>query len=138
MPVPFDYQNAFLEFDRFMVDARDLAGLATTNMAWNMVVGVLHTFRSRLSVKQALLFADVLPPVIRAIFVESWNVDSPLRGFASGAELLAEVRSVRSEHNFSPSNAISAVAGALRKHVDNEALDRVLSTLPAGSREFWA
>lgn len=63
MTLPFEYQNASLEFERFMVDARDLAGLSTTNMAWNMVVGVLHTFRKRLSIQEALRFADVLPPV---------------------------------------------------------------------------
>jgi len=138
MPVPFEYQNTSLEFERFMVDARDLAGLATTNMAWNMVVGVLHAFRSRLTVKQALLFADVLPPVVRAIFIENWNTDEPVRQFTAGTELLAQVRSVRPEHNFSPENAVAAVAQALRKHVDNEAFDRVLLTLPAGAKEFWA
>lgn len=138
MPVPFEYQNTSLDFERFMIDARDLAGLATTNMAWNMVVGVLHAFRSRLTVKQALLFADVLPPVVRAIFIENWNIDEPVRPFSGGIELLAQVRSVRPEHNFSPANAVEAVAEALRKHVDNEAFDRVLLVLPAGAKEFWA
>jgi len=50
MTLPFEYQNASLEFERFMVDARELAGLSSTNMAWNMVVGVLHTFRRRPSI----------------------------------------------------------------------------------------
>ena len=52
MTLPFEYQNASLDFERFLVDARDYADLATTNMAWNMVVGVLHTFRRRLTVNQ--------------------------------------------------------------------------------------
>ena len=138
MPVPLEYQNTSLDFERFMIDARDLAGLATTNMAWNMVVGVLHAFRSRLTAKQALLFADVLPPVVRAIFIENWNIDEPVRQFSGGTELLAQVRSVRPEHNFSPANAVEAVAEALRKHIDNEAFDRVLLALPAGAKEFWA
>lgn len=29
MTWPFEYQNASLEFERFMVDARDFAGLTT-------------------------------------------------------------------------------------------------------------
>jgi len=66
MPVPSEYQRASLDFDKFMVDARDIAGLATTNMAWNMVVSVLHTFRPRLDVRDAARFANVLPPILRA------------------------------------------------------------------------
>jgi len=33
MTIPSEYQRATIEFERFMVDARDEAGLATTNMA---------------------------------------------------------------------------------------------------------
>jgi uncharacterized protein (DUF2267 family) len=138
MTLPFEYQNASLQFDRFMIDARDLAGLHTTNMAWNMVVGVLRTFRRRLSVDQVLRFADLLPAVLRAIFIEDWHPCEPVPGFVSREELLAEVRAVRAAHNFSPPNAIAAVAQALRRQVDVTEFERVLSTLPAGAREFWA
>lgn len=138
MTLPFEYQNASLEFERFMIDAQDFAGLSTTNMAWNMVVGVLHTFRRRLTVDEALRFAGVLPPVLRAIFVEDWSPGEPIADFGTKEELLAEVRAVRAAHNFSPPNAVSAVAKALRKHVDVAALEHVLSTFPAGSREFWS
>lgn len=138
MTLPFEYQNASLEFERFMIDARDLAGLSTTNMAWNMVVGVLHTFRKRLSVDQALRFADVLPPVLRALFLEDWHPGVPLMDFGTEEELLAEVRSVRHEHNFSPPNAVAAVAAALRRHVDAESLERTLSGLPPGAQQYWS
>jgi uncharacterized protein (DUF2267 family) len=138
MTLPFEYQNASLEFERFMIDARDLAGLSTTNMAWNMVVGVLHTFRKRLSVDQALRFADVLPPVLRALFVEDWHPSEPLVDFGTEEELLAEVRSVRHEHNFSPPNAVAAVAAALRRHVDVDSLERALSGLPPGAQRYWS
>ena len=137
MTLPFAYQNASLEFERFMVDARDLAGLATTNMAWNMVVGVLHTFRKRLTLAQGIRFATVLPPVLRAAFVEDWDPDQPVLDFGPESKLLDEVRSVRHEHNFSPDNAIRAVATALRRHVDQPSLDRALSQLPAGAALYW-
>lgn len=138
MPIPSDYQRASLDFERFMVDARDAAGLATTNMAWNMVVGVLYTFRRRLSVAEALRFADVLPPVLRAIFVSEWQPDAEPLPFADRAALTREVRSLRPAHNFSPDDAIRAVAQALRRQVDEAALERVLATLPPGAREYWA
>ena len=134
MPIPSDYQRASLDFERFMVDARDAAGLATTNMAWNMVVGVLHTFRRRLSVAEALRFADVL----RAIFVSEWQPEAAPPPFADRAALTREVRALRAAHNFSPDEAIRAVAQALRRQVDEAALERVLATLPPGAREYWA
>jgi uncharacterized protein (DUF2267 family) len=138
MTIPSEYQRASLDFERFMIDARDLAGLATTNMAWNMVVGVLQTFRRRLPVRDALRFASVLPPVLRAIFVADWNMDEPPVPFGDRAAMTREVQALRAAHNFSPDTAIHAVAGALRRHVDAAALDGVLATLPAAARDYWA
>ena len=138
MPPPFEYQNASMRFDQFLVDARDNAGLATTNMAWNMVVGVLHTFRRRLSAKQVLQFGAALPPVVRALYLEGWDLDSMPVPFASRSQLLSEVRAVRHRHNFSPENAIQAVAAALRKNVDLAAFEQALSLLPSEAQAYWA
>lgn len=137
MPPPFEYQNASLQFDKFLLDARNCAGLATTNMAWNMVVGVLHAFRSRLGPKQVALFSSALPPVVRALFIEGWDPDQEVLAFQSDDSLLDEVRSVRREHNFSPDNSIEAVATALRMNLDEQAFDRVLGQLPEGAKYYW-
>lgn len=137
MPIPAEYQRASVEFEKFMVDARDISGLATTNMAYNMVVGVLHAFRRRLSLKDALRFADVLPPVVRAIFVSGWNPDEPQVDFSDRASMTNEVRALRKEHNFSPESAIRDVAQALRRNVDQVEFDRLLAQLPPDAREFW-
>ena len=137
MTLPFEYQNASLDFERFLVDARDYAGLATTNMAWNMVVGVLHTFRRRLTVKQVIKFSMVLPPVIRSLFLEQWNPDQEVAAFGTEEQLLAEVRSIRPEHNFSPQSAIPAVAKALRNRVEQAEFARALAELPPEAAQFW-
>lgn len=137
MPIPAEYQRASLDFERFMLDARDISGLTTTNMAWNMVVGVLHTFRRRLSVKDALRFANVLPPVLRAIFVADWNTEEPQLAFGDRVTMTREVQALRAAHNFAPDTAIRDVAQALRRHVDEAELERVLQTLPEGARDYW-
>ena len=137
MPLPFEYQNASRQFDQFMIESRDNAGLATTNMSWNMVVGVLHCFRSRLSIEQALLFADALPPVVRAIFVENWNPALPRKEFGTYASMLADVRSVRSQHNFSTENAIPAVAAALCNNIDMVTFLHALKQLPPEAQKYW-
>lgn len=137
MTLPFEYQNPTLQFERFMVDARDCAGLPTTNMAWNMVVGVLHAFRDRLTVRQALAFAAVLPPMIRALFIEDWDPEQDVQPFGGPDDWLADVRAVRPAHNFSPPDAVASVAGALRKHVDASAFEAVFAHLPAEARRYW-
>jgi len=137
MPIPPEYQHASIEFEKFMVDARDISGLNTTSMAYNMVVGVLLTFRRRLTLKDALRFANILPPVIRAIFVSDWDSEQPKLEFTDRESMTKEVQSLRREHNFSPDSAIHDVALAVRRHVNLQDFDHLLSTLPVGAREFW-
>jgi uncharacterized protein (DUF2267 family) len=137
MTLPSEYQRASLDFDKFMVDARDISGLTTTNMAWNMVVGVLHTFRRRLDVRDTARFANALPPVLRAIFVADCNTDEPRLPFNDRAAMTKEVQALRAAHNFAPDTAIHDVAVALRRNIDEEDFDRVLAALPEGAVEFW-
>jgi len=109
----------------------------SNNMAWNMVVGVLHAFRWRLSVHQALSFATVLPPMVRALFIEDWDLAQAPRPFGEAADWLLDVRSVRHRHNFSPPDAVASVATALRRHVDEVAFEGILANLPPQARLYW-
>jgi uncharacterized protein (DUF2267 family) len=137
MPVPPEYRRASIEFEQFLLDAREAADLTTTNQTYTMVQGVLQAFRRRLTISEAIHFAGVLPPVLRAIFVADWDVDEPRRSFGDRAEMIREVQSLRSDHNFAPDAAIQAVAIALRKNIDTARFDGALQTLPAAAREFW-
>jgi len=127
-----------VDFEKFMVAARDAAGLATTNMAWNMVVGVLQVFRRRMSTDQVLRLADQLPPVVRALFLEHWNPSGPASPIGSREALLEEVRSVRPDHNFSTETALESVGQGLRAVLPDDAFNRVLDTLPSGLRCYWS
>jgi uncharacterized protein (DUF2267 family) len=137
MPVPAEYQLATDDFYKLLTDARDSAGLTTTNQAYTMVQGVLQVFRSRLEVSEAIRFLSVLPVGVRALFVAGWDVNQPKRPFEDRAVMTKEVRALRPEHNFAPETAIRDVATALRRNLDEAAFDRVLATLPRGAKEFW-
>jgi uncharacterized protein (DUF2267 family) len=137
MPVPPEYQRASQHFEKFMLDVCDASGLNTTHMAYNMVVGVLHAFRRRLSIKDALRFANALPPVLRALFVADWDADQPQLPFEDIATMTKEVKSLRAAHNFSPDTAIHGVAVALRRNVNESDFDQLLSIFPRGARAFW-
>lgn len=137
MPVPIEYKRASMDFEQFMLDAREISGLATTHQTYTMVQGVFQAFRRRLDVKQAILFANVLPPVLRALFVADWDLDEPRRPFEDRAIMTREVQSLRPDHNFAPESSIGSVATALRRNIDPVALDRVLAGLPTGAQDFW-
>lgn len=137
MTMPMEYRQGSADFERFILDARDLAGLQTTNQAYTMVQAVLQTFRRRLDIEDAILFADILPPVIRAIFVAEWDLEEPRLPFSGRITMTREVQALRPDHNVSPDSAIADVAGALRRNIDEAKLDRVLARLPAGAADFW-
>lgn len=137
MPLPMEFQHASDDFERFLGEARDRADLATRNQAWTMVEGVFRVFRRRLSVAEGLRFADALPPLLRALFVTEWDIDTPPVPFASREAMTREVQSLRPHHNFSPDTSIGDVAIALRRAVAVGAFDRVLADLPEGAVAFW-
>lgn len=137
MTMPMEYERASQEFEQFMRDALDASELTTRHQVYTMVQGVFQAFRRRLDFRDAVRFANVLSPILRAIFVADWNVDEPKRPFESRYLMTKDVQSLRGEHNFSPETAIKNVATALRKNMNEATLDNVLATLPEGAAEFW-
>ncbi|MGD9658159.1 MAG: DUF2267 domain-containing protein [Methylocystis sp.] len=137
MPIPMDIQHASEQFEAFLADARERSGLATRNQTYTMTQGVLQAFRRRLSVADAIRFASVLPPVLRAIFVSDWNPDEPQAPFGDRASMISDVQALRRDHNFSPETCVDDVAAALRARVDENAFDRVLASLPPDAADFW-
>jgi uncharacterized protein (DUF2267 family) len=138
MTIPMEFQHASEDFEAFLRDAREISGLSTRNQAYTMVQAVLLTFRRRLSIVEAIRFANILPPVLRALFVTDWDPEEPKTEFRNPADLAREVLSLRRDHNFSPQTAIRDVATALRRHVDETALDHLLGQMPQGAAQFWA
>ncbi len=137
MPMPMEYMYASRDFDRFLDDAQQSLSLATRHMTYTAVQAVLTVFRRRLYVGQAVCFAQVLPPILRAIFIDEWKPEVPPVGFADRAVLSKEVQSYRGDHNFAPDSAIVDVAAALRRHVDVRVFDALLARLPAGAVDYW-
>lgn len=136
--MPWSFRHATKDWQAFLARAKEELGTPTDNTTYTAVQGVLITFRRRLTPPQALDFAQVLPAVLRAIFIEGWHGDEPVLPFASRAALEAEARALRPHHNLTPDRPIEPVARALRAHVNQLDLDRVLDRLPAAARAFWA
>ena len=137
MPVPAEYERASAIFYDYLVDARDTAELWSTHVTYTMTQGVFHVFRRRLSTQDAINFANILPICLRALFVTDWNIDEEKMPFESREAMTREVRLLREQHNFSTDTAIRDVAEALRRHVGEDAFDKLLAQLPEGAVEFW-
>lgn len=137
MPVPAEYERASANFYDYLIDARDTAELWSTHVTYTMTQGVFHVFRRRLSSQETIDFANVLPVCLRAMFVTDWKINEEKMPFESREAMTKEVRLLREHHNFSTDTAIRDVAEALRRHVDEDAFDKLLAQLPEGAVEFW-
>lgn len=137
MPMPWTYRQATREWQAFLADARVAMELETDNLTYTAVQGVLQAFRRRLTAQEAVDFAQVLPAVLRALFVADWRLADPLPP-GNRADWTAEARALRPHHSLTPENCVAATALALRKSVLREDLDRVLASLPPFAAEFWS
>lgn len=137
MPMPWTYRHASKEWQAFLDDVKQRMSLESDNMAYTAVDAVLQVFRRRLTAEQGVAFADVLPTVLRAIFVKGWDVSEPPVPFAARQILTDEAKQVRVNHNLTPGNAIEATAWAIRRCTDNRDFERVLRQLPDGAASFW-
>ncbi len=106
-------------------------------MAYTAVDAVFQVFRHRLTAQQGLDFAGVLPSVLRAIFVNGWDVTVPPVPFSERSALIAEAKEIRVNHNLTPDNAIEATAWAVRRCTNKGDFERVLAQLPDEAAAFW-
>lgn len=137
MPYPAEYQRASDEFAAFLHDVQDVAMYASPHPAYTTAQAVFQVFRRRLPLDDAVRFAACLPVGLRALFVADWDPSEARRPFGSVAEMTAEARELRANHNFVEPDSIAVVSTALWRHVDPARLAPVLDALPPAAREFW-
>jgi len=138
MPMPWTYRQATREWQAFLSDAQDAIGTPTDHSTFTAVEGTLRAFRNRLTPQQAIDFAQVLPAVLRALFVADWDLSTPPAPPGTRADWTRDAQSLRPRHNLAPDGVIAGTALALRKSVLHEDLDRVLHRLPPFAAEFWS
>ena len=106
-------------------------------MAYTAVDGVFQVFRRRLTAQQGLDFANVLPCVLRAIFVYDWNIAEGPISYADRRTMTIEAQNVRRDHNLTPDNAIEATAWAVRRCTNRIDFEQVLAELGPEAQAFW-
>lgn len=137
MPMPWTYRHASKDWAAFLADAKDGLALVSDNSTYTAVEGVLLAFRRRLAPREVTAFADLLPAVLRALFIHGWDPEAPAERWTDRAALEAEVRALRPHHNLTPEAAIEPVARALRRCVNQPDLDRLLAGIGPEAQAFW-
>lgn len=137
MPYPTEYSSASAGFDRFLDAVKANAMLQTRHQAWQIARAVFLVFRDHLSTEQALRFADALPPLFRALFLEGLAADRMAKPFPDRAALNAQVAAVRRDHTLASDTSIDEVVSAFWPEVDRPRVTAALAGLPAGAARYW-
>ena len=137
MPMPYTYRHASAEFRLFLATAGAAMALGSDNSTFTAAEAVFLCFRRRLTPDQALRFADILPAVLRAIFLARWH-PAPPRPWGSRQDQIAECKALRPHHNLTPDTCIDAVAEALTTQVPAADLAAVLADIGPEAQAFWA
>lgn len=138
MPIPMEYRLASQNFDRLLGELVEHSDLTTRNQAYTTLQAVLQCFRRRLCTADAITFAQILPAMLRALFVQDWDVNEPLSDTWNREVMTREVKLLRINHNFSSDGAIADVAAIVRRHVDPYDFARCMEKLPPQARDFWS
>ncbi|MBY4894933.1 DUF2267 domain-containing protein [Rhodobacteraceae bacterium N5(2021)] len=136
MPMPWTFRHPQREWTAFLDDVADVLGSPSANVAYTATEGVFRAFRRRLTVDQAVAFAQCLPSVPRALFVQDWQLEDPVP-WAEAATYIAEAKSLRQTHNFASDQVIEAVSFALHRAVGPEYLHKRLQDIGPEAVAFW-
>ncbi len=137
MPFPIEYATATKDFYSFMEDVKAKSELHSFHVTYTMVQSVFQVFRRRISLQEALTFANTLPVALRALFVKDWDIHEPKKAFESFEIMNQEVKELRYPHNFSIDNAIEIVANVLPNHVERIYFAKMMETMPPKAQVFW-
>lgn len=137
MPMPYTYRHASEEFRAMLAELRDETQIASDNVLYTAIQAVLTGFRDRLRPEQAMAFADLLPAVLRAIFVQGWDIAAPPRPWPTRETLRQEMLALRQDHNFCPPEMLEPVLRAITGTIRRPDLDRVLTRIGPRAQAFW-
>ena len=136
MTMPPEIAYASRQFMDLLGSLKKTAGLQTHNQCYAMLRAVLHEFRAHLTIEQAIGFADALPPLGRAIFIEDWQPTERPASVPSRQAFADAVERRLSPHHVPPERIADAVFAVLNERADARKMAVVHDSLPAGLAEL--
>lgn len=92
--MPWTCRQATREWHAFLAQARMAMVLTSDISTFTAVNGVLRAFHRRLTLRHAVDFPQVMPSVLRVLFVAAWQLADPAP-FGTRADWAAEAMALR-------------------------------------------
>ena len=106
---------------------------------------VLHALRDRMTPQESLQLIAQLPMLVKAIYVDGWQINNEAKGLRHLGDFIEAVReaggpATRNDlvTDFEAESAIRAVFRVLRKHVSQGEIDDITATLPGELKPLMA
>lgn len=135
--MPYTYRHASEEWRDYLASLRETTLIASDNVLYTGTEAVLKSFRARLIPSQALAFANLLPTVLRAIFVSGWDINAAPQPWPDRATQRDEMLALRRDHNFCPPDLLEPLLAAIAATTRGPDLDRVLTRIGPEAADFW-
>lgn len=129
MTVPNEYRQASSDFDHLLAEIADKCNLSSRHQAYTVAQAVLICLRRRMSLPEAIIFAQMLPVLARALFIENWNpLETPVADW-DPERMTEEILSLRRHHNLADAQSLANVIKALGTAADRQNWSRGLPRL---------
>lgn len=108
--------------------------------AYSALRAVLHSFRDRLTVDEAVKFASQLPMLVRGIYFEGWRPPlAPNSWEQSREDFYASIKeSLPRNETIDPEHASMAVFRLLKREMSPGLVENAKAQLPGPIKELWA
>ena len=142
-----------LNFNKYVTDGEQFVKEVAIEMGtpWDTAKGgrilraVLHAFRDRVPPRESLQLIAQLPMLIKAIYVDGWQMKDESRQLRHLGDFIEAVREAGGRATFEDfttdyevQHAVQAVFKVLKNHVTEGEIQDVMSTLPTGLRPLLA
>ena len=137
MPMPQEITQASKQFMELLGDLKEGSFLQTHNQSYAMLRAVLHEFRKYMTIGQAIAFANGLPTIVRAIFVENWKPAAQPSAPLSRRDFVDAVITRLSPHHVPPDSIVSDVFALLAARGEPAKIADVIDSLPTELKQLW-
>lgn len=136
MTQPYDVQFASEHYQGWLAALERRAMLSTRNQSQAMFRTVLIELRKYLTTDQTMIFADCLPPLPRALFLEGWRPSIALE-ISSADALTQEVIDSLSPHQVPPRSIVADVFFVLASESTAGNATMMREALPEKLKPLW-
>ena len=131
-------QTSLRKTHEWLTDFIDHTGRKDEEKAWQMMRGVMHVLRDRLTTDQCAHLSAQLPLVIRGLYFEGWKPSRQPTRLRSREEFLQAVAEEVAPHpDIDPGQAIQGTFHVFSRRISAGELNKIKQEMPEELRGLW-